>query len=405
MNILHISAASENSGAGHAAMLTHQALLEYGINSKVLYLKGLNNPNSATYYYTSKSIIRKLRRFAMTTLERFPVWFYVNRKEQIFSSGFFGLNLRYLELFKWAEIIHIHWANHGFIDIMEINKWSKPVVWTLRDMWPFTGGCHISFDCDKFKLNCGKCPVLNSNSNNDLSAFVLKRKLKYLSEASIQWVAISNWMKKRATSSAVLKNKPISVIYSGINVDKFKIVNKDKAREFYNFPKDKKIILIGAVNIRDSYKGYKYVISSLNRLDNEYLVVTFGSGQIFQNEIPQKIINLGFIRIEKELAKLYNSADVFFAPSTAEGFGKTFAEAQACGLPVVCFEETGPVDIIEHLKSGYLAKYKDEKDLLKGLLFCLENDFNRNYIERRTKTLFDIHHIAGQYIKLYKKCL
>ena len=105
------------------------------------------------------------------------------------------------------------------------------------------------------------------------------------------------------------------------------------------------------------------------------------------------------------LYRLYNCADIFLAPSIAEAFGKTFAEAQACGLPVVCFNETGPADIIEHLKSGYLAKFKDEKDLLKGLRFCLKTNFNRNYIGQRARKLFDVQQIIKQYITLYQKCI
>lgn len=405
MNILHISAASQNSGAGYAVMLTHQTLIEYGINSKVLYLVGENYSNQNIYFYTSNSIIRKLRRVIITTLDRVPTWIYLSRKEQLFSPGLVGLNLRHSKLLKWADIIHIHWANHGFIDIKEIGKWNKPVVWTIRDMWPFTGGCHYSFDCDKYKFNCGGCPVLCSDRKHDLSHLALRRKIKYLSTLSIHWVAISRWMKARAISSSVLKQKSISLIFSGIDCNTFKIVDNVKARDFFNFPYDTKIIIIGAVNLREECKGFQYVINTLNKIDKEYLVVTFGDGNIIQDEIPQKVINLGYINNGSDLANLYNSADIFLAPSKAEAFGKTFAEAQACGLPVVCFDETGPADIIEHLKTGYLASFKDEGDLLNGLLFCLTTTFNRNYISDRAKELFDIRTIAKQYIYVYGKTL
>ncbi|MEI6610875.1 MAG: glucosyltransferase, partial [Deltaproteobacteria bacterium] len=188
MNILHISAAAQNSGAGYAVMLTHQALSSYGINSKVLYLIDESNSNEKIFYYTSKSIIKKLRRLIVTTLDRIPTWVYFKKKEQLFSPGFFGLNLRHTKLLKWANIIHIHWGNHGFVDLKEISKWNKPVVWTLRDMWSFTGGCHYSFDCDKYKSTCGCCPVLGSNSKQDLSFIGLQKKIKYLSASSIHWV-------------------------------------------------------------------------------------------------------------------------------------------------------------------------------------------------------------------------
>ena len=69
------------------------------------------------------------------------------------------------------------------------------MIWTLRDMWAFTGGCHYSFDCDKYQLKCGSCAVLGSFNKHDLSTLVLKNKIKYLSKSPILWVAISNWIK------------------------------------------------------------------------------------------------------------------------------------------------------------------------------------------------------------------
>ena len=227
------------------------------------------------------------------------------------------------------------------INIKEIKKWDKQIVWTIRDMWPFTGGCHYSFNCEKYKLKCGSCPVLGSDATRDLSSFVLRKKIKYLSVLPIQWVAISSWMKAQASSSEVIKKKPISVIFSGIDCNIFKIVNKKKSRLAFNFPLSAKIILVGAGNLRHKYKGFKYLINSLNKVKKDYLVVTFGSGALKKNEIPQRIINLGYLDNNNDLSMLYNSADVFLAPSVAEAFGKTFAEAQACGLPVVCFKETG----------------------------------------------------------------
>ena len=385
--------------------MTHNALIKAGLNSKILFLVDQGDPPSSVYAYTSNSIIKKTKRFLITILDTLPTWFYLKKKNQLFSPGLFGLTLRDTDFFEWAQVIHIHWANHGFIDMKEIKRWGKPVIWTMRDMWPFTGGCHHSFNCDKYKLNCGSCPVLGSDRKQDLSSLVLRKKIKYLSVLPIHWVAISNWMKTHASSSTVLKNKQISVIFSGIDCSVYKLNDKNKSRVFFNLPTDKKIILIGAGNIRDEYKGFQYVLKSLYKIEKDYLIVTFGAGKIFEKEIPQKYINLGYIGDEKKLAKLYNSADVFLAPSIAEAFGKTFAEAQACGLPVICFDETGPADIIEHVKTGYLAVFKDQNDLLKGIKFCLNASFNRAYISHRAKNLFNIQQIIKQYVSLYQKCI
>ena len=176
-------------------------------------------------------------------------------------------------------------------------------------MWPFTGGCHHSFNCEKYKLKCGSCPVLEVILK-DLSNFVLRKKIKYLSVLPIQWVAISSWMKTQASSSQVLKKKQISVIFSGIDCNIFKITSKKKSRLAFNFPLNTNY-LVGAGNLRDKYKGFNYLINSLNKVKKDYLVVTFGSGALNKNEIPQRIINLGYIDNSKDLSTLYNSADVF----------------------------------------------------------------------------------------------
>jgi hypothetical protein len=57
-------------------------------------------------------------------------------------------------------------------------KIRKPIVWTFRDMWPMTGGCHYTLSCNNYKKTCGNCPQLNSNEKHDLSYFSQKKKIK-----------------------------------------------------------------------------------------------------------------------------------------------------------------------------------------------------------------------------------
>jgi len=403
MKILHLSAASEQTGAGKATILTHQALKELGVESQVLFLKSrIKDTNIFSYH--DKNILTRFWRFFITSLDRFQLKFYRNKKNQIFSPGFIGLKLRNQELFKWADIIHIHWANHGFIDIKEINKWNKPVVWTLRDMWAFTGGCHYSFSCNKYRHTCGLCPVLQSTKTKDLSFFGQKRKLKYLSNENIKWIAISSWMQKAAQASTVLSGKEINIIHSGVDSNSFNILDKIQLRKKYGFNSSDRIILIGAGNLRESYKGFEHVVNVLNKTDTDLIIITFGSSSFVGNEIPQKFIHYGVVG-EIFLTELYNIADLFFGPSIAEAMGKTFLEAQLCGLPVLCFKDTGPEDIIKHEDTGYLAKFKNEDDLLNGFNYCISKKWNRDFIRSNAKENFDIKNIATKYIEIYEKSI
>lgn len=403
MKILHLSAASEKSGAGKATLLTHYALKNLGVESKILFQKSLIKEKDI-YSYHGINYLNSLNRLLFTTIERLQLMFYPSRKKQFFSPGIIGLKLKKNSLVIWADVIHIHWANHGFIDIKEIASWNRPIVWTLRDMWAFTGGCHYSFDCLKYQDKCGACPVLASHRNTDLSRLVARRKLNYLSDADIQWVAISSWMLNQAKGSYILKDKNISVIYSGVDSNTFKIKNKAQMRNKRGFKLNDKIILVGAGSLRESYKGFEYAVSVLSKSDKDLIILTFGSNTFMKNEIPQRIIHYGYIK-DEELNELYSLADLFFGPSVAEAMGKTFLEAQLCGTPVLCFDETGPADIVSHLESGYLARYKDTDDLLHGLQYCLNKTWNQENISQSAQEQFDIDISVAKYKRLYEKSI
>jgi glycosyltransferase involved in cell wall biosynthesis len=387
-----------------AAINTHEALLQSNVRSRIIFLKeGLSNNPSITSLNSSK-IRYKLSRFLNTALEIILSKGFVKKGYGIFSLGLFGVKLKRHAWLRWADVIHIHWANYGLIDISEINDWGKPVVWTLRDMWAFTGGCHYSLDCTQYKNECNTCPMLRGGVRQHVSKYLFSRKYQYLNNSNITWVAVSQHMKINADSSTILSGALIKMIPSGVNCSDYKIIDKNEARLALNLPLDKKIILIGATNIRDTYKGFEYIKSSLQKLSPEIVVLTFGGGGLLGSEAPQKkIVNLGFVDRVEKLNLIYCAADLFLAPSVNEAFGKTFVEAQASGLPVVCFANTGPEEIIEHLKTGYLAKYKSEEDLLMGIGWVISHEFNKIYMRERVINLFDIKKIAELYNELYQK--
>ena len=140
-------------------------------------------------------------------------------------------------------------------------------------------------------------------------------------------------------------------------------------------------------------------------MNPEIDVVTFGIGSFLKGEIPQQTVHFGQINNNKDLCEIYNAADVFLGPSIAEAMGKTFLEAQLCGLPAVCFDNTGPVDIILHKKTGYISKFKDTDDLMEGLEFCFQSNMNRVVIRNRAVSLFDITVVSREYVNIYKKCI
>jgi len=102
----------------------------------------------------------------------------------------------------------------------------------------------------------------------------------------------------------------------------------------------------------------------------------------------------------------YSASHVFVAPSKMDGFGKTLAESMACGTPVVCFNATGPKDIVDHKINGYKAIPFKAEDLATGIDWILsdENRYKKLCMKAREKAMvsFDVEKASKKYVELYE---
>lgn len=140
-------------------------------------------------------------------------------------------------------------------DIRRIIESGKPIVWTMHDMWPFTGICHYASDCDKYTKECHYCPLLFKGGKKDLSYRTFEKKRKLFDGANITFVACSRWLEGMAKQSELLKGQTITNIPNAINTNLFKPRNKKQAREKCHLPQDKKLLLFGSVKSQISEKA------------------------------------------------------------------------------------------------------------------------------------------------------
>lgn len=408
MNILHIVAGDLNGGAAKGAYWLHCGLKELGINSNILTNSKttLNDENIFTVNTTNKSkffdIVRK-------KIDKFFFQIYSNRQKTPMSLAIVGYDFRKTKLYKEADIIHLHWINGGFVNVKHLSKINKPIVWTMRDMWPLTGGCHVSLDCERYKTGCGQCPQLNSQMYYDLSKFILNRKQRFLPK-DIKLVGISNWLSSKAEESYLFRDYDIRTISNNIDTASFFPVDKSVAKQVLGLQTDKKIILCGAAKPDIYYKGFSQFMSCLDYLDrSKYFLCFFG-------QLDEKLVKklgfeyncLGYLNDIISLRLAYCCADVFVAPSMMDAFAKTIAESMACGTPSVCFNATGPKDIITHQEDGYKAAYLNVKDLANGVEWVVNHpryDKLCKVARKKTCEQFDNKVIARQYIDLYKEIL
>lgn len=419
MKSVHISTSDIWGGAGRAAYRINKSLKEIGVNSKMLVLSKDSDDQDVIQCGSSRTqkFLQKIRRH----YEKFQINNYKHRKSWGFSTADHGLNISNLDFIRDNDIINIHWINKCFLSLKSIKQFGrlkKPIVWTLHDMWAFTGGCHYSGDCRRYEKICGKCDVLISSKIRDLSWKILSQKLKVFRDLNLTIIALSNWLADCAQKSTLFKNHKIEIIPNPVDTEIFKPVGKGSSREILNLPKGKFLILFAlspGANIER--KGINFLIEALLIIsDNfpeliekiELLSLGFPYSEQIEN-IPFKTHFLGTLYDDFTLSLCYNAADVFISPALQEAFGLTLIEAMSCGTPCIAFDCSGPVDIIEHKKNGYLAEYKSAEDIARGIGWILEdkNRFARLGKNAREKVLKNYtYEITGKkYLKLYESLL
>lgn len=316
------------------------------------------------------------------TLDQLPLYSYSKRDRTIFSPQWLPNSLNTLINKTAAEIINLHWICDGFIPIKALPQFKLPLVWTLHDMWAFTGGCHYSYDCDRYQQSCGNCPQLHSHREYDLSRRIWQQKSKSWQNLNFRIVTPSQWLAKCVASSSLFGKLAIEVIPYGLDLTIYKPINRQLARQVLNLPPDSKIILFGALSATsDRRKGLHLLQPALQKLqrypDSQTVpleILIMGASQ------PQSPLDfgltthyLGKLSDDVTLALVYSAADLFVAPSIQDNLANTVLEAIACGLPVVAFDIGGMSDMIIHQHNGYLAKPLDTDDLAYGINWVLED--------------------------------
>lgn len=411
MNVVHLIAGSLKGGAARGALWLHRALLQAGAQSRILSTHA-DEPDEGVARITPGGRIGELWCNAHVLVDILPSWLYRNRERSLFSSALWGYPVLNHPYIREAEVIHLHWVNSGMLSLRQIGalaRLGKPLVWTLRDMWPFTGGCHYALDCERYRTGCGACPRLRSAREHDLSRFNSRRKrrmVEAMPAGVLQPVAISSWLAECARESSIFAGLPVPVIYNCVDLADFTPLPRDEARAALGWPVDEQIILCGAFGLASPWKGFDLFLEACAHLPASYRVALFGDTHTLKPEQRARIhYDLGVLKGAAALRQAYAAADVFAAPSLQEAFGKTLIEAMACGTPVVGFAATGPKDIIAHKLTGYQAAAFQPEDYAAGLRWCCENNAGNILGEaarRRVRECFSPEVIARQYLELYQ---
>ena len=405
MKILILSTFECNGGAAIAANRLMQALNKSGQDAKMLVRDNQTcDPNVVSI---NTSWLKRKINFLKFAYERLVIFIY-NRfsKKNLFAVSIAntGTDISRHPLVKQSDIIHLHWINQGFLSLKNIEKLiltGKPIVWTMHDMWVFTGVCHYAGNCEKYKSKCEECVLLKHFPK---SIF----RTKYEIFKNIKFVGCSCWIADCAKNSFILKNNFITNASNPIDIDRFNQIHKPSARQRFSLPTDKNLILFAAAKLSDTRKGIFYFTQACKELDKNIEIVFLG-GKIEKNLVnlfSLKTHQLGYLQTQEDILAVYSACDIFVIPSLEDNLPNTIMEAMSCGTPCVGFHIGGIPEMIDHKQTGYIAEYKNADDLAKGIIYCVENreilskNARQKVVENYSEKI-----VAEQYMELYKNLL
>lgn len=407
MHVLQVNFSDYAQGGGGAIAMyrLHQGLKQAGVAGKILCgLKTLNSDESVLVPRTSKwenQLKRLTQKLGLNDIDR--------------VSSF---QVQQLEAFQEADILNFHVIHSGFFNYLAIPKLtkSKPAVMTLHDMWAFTGHCAYSYDCDRWKMGCGRCPALDSSPtvrhDNTHLEWTFKNWVYQHSRLAI--VAPSRWLVELAQQS-MLCHLPIYHIPYGIDTAVFKPQDQERCRDLLGIPKSKKVLMYSAANLGDRRKGMDLLCQALQRLPDslkaEIVLLVMGSrhNSIEQELSEFQVISLGYVEYEPIKAIAYSAADLFIFPTRADNLPLVLQESLACGTPIVSFKVGGVPDLVRPGVTGYLATPEDMEDFSKGTLSLLEDTALREELRQNCRAIalteYALAIQAQRYIEIYHQLL
>jgi len=310
-------------------------------------------------------------------------------------------------------VYNLHWIR-GFIDPLPFfRKTQKPVVWTLHDMNPFTGGCHYNVGCNRHRESCGQCPQLGSTDENDLSQSIWSRKETAYREAiengRLEIVAPSEWLAEEARRSTLFSKAPVHVIPNSLDHETFHPRNTDGLRSALSIPADHRILLFVADSTQNHRKGFDLLQDALIELNEEKVtLVSIGSNRP-ELDISTPLLHLGRITSNVLLSVFYSLADIFVIPSRQDNLPNTVLESMACGTPVVGFDTGGIPDMVRPDKTGWRAEPGDAHSLRHTIEEALSNDTTLQRIGQTCRDVVENEYTlevqARAYRNLYRELL
>ncbi len=420
MNILIFSTFDNEGGAAIAARRLCRGLIELNQDAVMIVRnKDCNNPHIykasciAPQFQMEKEIFQNIQKFEIDQNRTY-------QSDTWFSFPYPGYDFSKIEGMANFEIINLHWVAglQSVETISTLLQLGKPVVWTLHDENPYTGGCHYTAGCTKYREDCKDCSQLNDN-RYQIPYYNLKNKLN-LWNKNLTIVTPSKWLAACAKTSRAFKDLRVEVIPNSLETDIFKPKEKKIAKEKLGISPHTFTLLFGARDTKEKRKGFFKLLEAMKYClqdntfknlakKNSIKILTFGIPQKDLEKLPIKIKSIGYVNGNEKLSTIYSASDIFILPSLEDNLPNTVLESMACATPVIGFQVGGLPDMIQHGVTGYMAPCFDTQKLGELILKLLFDKDKKKQMSQNSRQLierkFKLQDQAKNYLELFHDLL
>jgi glycosyltransferase involved in cell wall biosynthesis len=391
---MHLSATDIGGGAAIATFRIHRGLRHIGVDSSMVVGNKLSDEDKVTVVRETRTNLEWMRhRFRSMLIQRqFARYRSTLSPLYYFSDDRAPRSNLIPSKQPPTDVYHLHWVAE-FLNYRSFFRWLPsdiPVVWTLHDMNPFTGGCHYTAGCDKFVGNCGVCPALGSTSKADLSTAIFRRKQSAYSRVNPELMRIvtpSVWLAREASRSALFRKFQVSTIPYGLDTETFRPQRRFIAREAFGVPQQLKVIMFAAQSLHDHRKGMDLLLAALDGLDDHQQIglISMGKGPLLPEQARFQYFPFGELTTERLMSLAYSAADLFILPTREDNLPNVVLEALACGTPVIAFDVGGLPDIVRPGVTGLLVPPENVRALREAIGALVTDDERRSQMSHECR--------------------
>lgn len=409
MKVLHL-AATRNSEAS-AAWRIMNAQRELGIDAQALVQENrfsrahtnlLLKPEGKSNYRTALKRNSLLARISHHNKPRLP-WSYNYTPSSNWSD------IAKLDF----EILNIHWVP-SVLDLNNIALIKKPIVFTLHDVWPLTGGCHCNLDCVNWKTGCEECPQISKLIPNFLTAstnwFSKKESINEITKLAV--AAPSNWIASMARESPIFAAREIQVVPNCVDSRIFQPTERISGKQKLGLESTKfHLLFVVSGDVSQYHKGFDLFVKVIDRLletrlESRLEIIIVGkSSNIHKSKWSGRIKHFGQIDSQEQMRDIYSAADVMISTSRQDNLPNTLIEASFCGIPIVAFDIGGIKDIVTPGLNGSLIEMGNVVDFALAIEKLSFQHLNPKEIFSDAKSKFSFTNSAQKYAALYNNLL